>query len=43
MIAKMSGDGIVSSVSRRSRRSVLLRIENDTQSADVDIISPLDE
>ena len=43
MIAKMSGDDIVSSVSRRSRRIGLLRVENDTQSADVEIISPLDE
>jgi len=43
MIAKMSGDDLVSSVSRRSRRSGLLRVENDAQSADVEIISPLDE
>jgi hypothetical protein len=43
MLAKMSGDDTISSVSRRSRRSGLLRVENDTQSADVEIISPFDE
>ncbi len=43
MIANMSGDDTVSSVSRRSRRTGMLRVENDTQSADVEIISPLDQ
>ena len=43
MITKMSGDDTVSSVSRRSRRSRVLRVENDTQSADAEIVSPLVE
>ena len=43
MIAKMSGADIVSSVLGRLRRSGLLRVVNDMQTADVEIVSPIDE